>query len=157
MEVVKQLEMRTKAQLEEIVIYIPESWKLVCDCKGWKSEQGAMIVRKWLDEAQTFTADVESEKTDRDLETLCSSFQGLWIVASKSPSLWWRSVYSLSFSPNWIILLLCSITATWDYCSCKCILRYAWTALTAPSGQLDQVIRRKQGEFTVSRKELLAT
>ena len=36
-----------------------------------------MIVRKWLDEAQTVTADVESEKTDRDLETLCSSFQGL--------------------------------------------------------------------------------
>ena len=36
-----------------------------------------MIVRKWLDDAQTVTADVESEKTDRDLETLCSSFQGL--------------------------------------------------------------------------------
>lgn len=28
MEVVKQLEMRTKAQLEEIVIYIPEAEKV---------------------------------------------------------------------------------------------------------------------------------
>ena len=79
-EVVRQLEMRVKTQLEEIVIYIPESWKLVAvkaeKVNGENLVEVARIVRKWLDESpETNTADVVRGRTDRDLDILCSSLE----------------------------------------------------------------------------------
>ena len=152
MEVVKQLEMRTKAQLEEIVIYIPEAEKV--SKEQWLSGNGLMRPRLSLQmlrgRRQTGTTWGPCAPPSKALELLPAS---LPLLGGDLSTL-------RLFLPNWIILLLqiflCSITATWDYCSCKCFLRSAWTALTALSGQLDQV-RRTQGEFTVSRKELLAT
>ena len=75
MEVVRQLEMRVKVQLEEIVIFISESWKHVAvkaeKVNGENLVEVARIVRKWLDEyPQTNTADVVTGKTDRDLDIL---------------------------------------------------------------------------------------
>ena len=80
MEVVSQLEMRVKVQLEEIVIFISESWKHVAvkaeKVNGENLVEVARIVRKWLDEyPQTNTADVVRGKTDRDLDILCSSLE----------------------------------------------------------------------------------
>ena len=168
MEVVRQLEMRVKVQLEEIVIFISESWKLVAvkaeKVNGENLVEVARIVRKWLDEyPQTNTADVVRGKTDRDLDILCSSLE---MVAARlgahfgsSPllplggdlsalrlSLQAELPSSSSSKSNSAVSQLPASSAP------ASVLRSAWRAL---SGQLD-LVRRKQEEFRVLRKELLA-
>lgn len=70
MEVVRQLETRVKAQL--VVIYIPESWKLVA-VKAEKVSrenlvEAARIVRKWVEDVhQNHNGGDVREKADRDL------------------------------------------------------------------------------------------
>lgn len=70
MVVVRQLETKVKAQL--VVIYIPESWKLVA-VKAEKVSrenlvEAARIVRKWVEDVhQNHNGGDVREKADRDL------------------------------------------------------------------------------------------
>jgi len=162
-EGVRQANTRVKHQLEEVAVFIPESWKLVAVQADKVSTENLVEVvrnvRNWLD---TQDNDNKSTKTEREVESLCASLEKVAASLRLSPSLGQsNSLPAINGHLTSLRLALqteLSSSDTSNSASRKAssppasILRSAWRALVALSGQLDMV-RRKQGEYHVLGKE----
>jgi len=162
-EGVRQANTRVKHQLEEVAVFIPDSWKLVAVQADKVSTENlvevARNVRNWLD---TQDDDNKSTKTEREVESLCASLEKVAASLRLSPSL--RQSNSLPAINGHLTSLRLALQTelsssdTSNSASRKAssppasILRSAWRALVALSGQLDMV-RRKQEEYHVLGKE----